>query len=122
MKAKSGLNKAIVDQGCGELTRQLSYKQHWRGGMLVLVSPQYTSQQCSKCRLIDDDNRPSQEVFHCQVCGHTENADTNAAKNILRERLCRLACPEKGVVHIGRRVTGQSDRSWKQEIRSRPVA
>ncbi len=58
----------------------------------------------------------------CQACGHTENADTNAAKNVLREGLSRLACPEKGVAHIGHRETGLSARSLKQEIRSWLVA
>ena len=66
VKARSGLNKAIVDQGWCELTRQLSYKQHWRGGILVLVPPQYTSQQFSKRRHIEADNWPSQVVFYCQ--------------------------------------------------------
>ena len=122
VKAKAGLNKAILDQGWGELTRQLSYKQHWRGGILVLVPPQYTSQQCSKCKHIDADNRPSQAVFQCQSCGHTENADTNAAKNILREGLSRLACPERGAAQIGHGETVQSDRSLKQEVRSRLLA
>jgi putative transposase len=122
VRAKSGLNKAILDQGWGELTRQLSYKQHWRGGVLVLVPPQYTSQQCSECGHVDADNRLSQAVFHCQACGHTENADTNAAKNILREGLSRLACPEKGAAFIEHRETVQSGRSLKQEIRSRLVA
>jgi len=122
VKAKAGLNKAIVDQGWGELTRQLSYKQHWRGGLLVLVPPQYTSQKCSECGHIESANRPSQAVFHCQACGHTENADTNAAKNILREGLSRLACPEKGATFIEHRETVQSGRSLKHEIRSRLVA
>jgi len=31
----------------------------------------------------------------------------------------RLACPEKGVAHIGHREMVLSDRSLKQEIRSR---
>jgi putative transposase len=78
VKAKSGLNKAILDQGWGELTRQLGYKQGWSGGLLVLVRPQHTSQKCSECGDIDSDNRPSQAVFQCQACEHTENADTNA--------------------------------------------
>lgn len=87
VKAKSGLNKAILDQGWGELKRQLGYKQSLRGGLLVVVPSQYTSQQCSECGYVDSDNRPSQAVFQCQACGHTKNDDTNAAKNILREGL-----------------------------------
>jgi putative transposase len=122
VKAKSGLNKAILDQGRGELTRQLSYKQHWRGGVLVLVPPQYKSQKCSECWHIEADNRPSQAVFLCKDCGHTENAGTNAAKHILREGLARLACPEKGVAHTGHREMVLSDRSLTQEIRSRLVS
>jgi len=37
VKAKSGLNKAILDQGWHEFRRQLIYKQQWRGGDVVLV-------------------------------------------------------------------------------------
>jgi putative transposase len=122
VKAKSGLNKSILDQGWGELMRQLGYKQNWRGGILVLVPPAYTSQQCSECGHIDAANRPSQAVFRCEACGHTENADTNAAKNILREGLSRLACPQKGAAFTGHRETVLSDLSRKQEIRSRLVA
>ena len=88
----------------------------------MLVPPQYTSQKCSECGHIEADNRPSQAVFHCQACGNTENADTNGAKNILREGLSRLACPEKGAAFIGHREMVQSGRSLKQEIRSRLVA
>ena len=87
-----------------------------------MIPPQYTSQQYSTCRHIVDDNRPSQAVVHFQVCGHTENVDINAAKYILREGLSRLACPEKGVAHMGHRETGLSDRSLKQQIRSRLIA
>src|SRR5664279_5385038 len=84
--------------------------------------PQYTSQKCSECGRVEADNRSSQSVFHCKACGHTENADTNAAKNVLREGLSRLACPEKGVALKGHRETVQLHRSLKQEIRSRLVA
>ena len=37
---------------------------------------------CPVCGCIDDENRPSQEVFECIECGHKDNADFNAAKNI----------------------------------------
>ena len=47
------------------------------------VSPYNTSITCSTCGNVDRANRRSQEVFECSVCAHTENADVNAAKNIL---------------------------------------
>jgi putative transposase len=36
VRAKSGLNKAILDQGWFEFRRQLDYKLNWAGGRLVL--------------------------------------------------------------------------------------
>lgn len=83
VKAKSGLNRAILDQGWFEARRQLEYKQLWRGGRVVAVSPHYTSQTCSECGHIDKTSRHSQETFCCTKCGFKSNADTNAAKNIL---------------------------------------
>ncbi len=83
VKAKSGLNKSILDQGWFEFRRQLDYKLFWMGGMLAEVNPRHTSQRCSCCGHTAKENRVSQDVFRCQVCGHEENADVNAAKNIL---------------------------------------
>lgn len=40
VKAKSGLNRSILDQGWYEFWHQLQYKQAWRGGWLVAVVPQ----------------------------------------------------------------------------------
>ena len=36
--AKSGLNKAILDQGWGRFRTMLEYKQAWRGGTVIAVS------------------------------------------------------------------------------------
>ena len=83
MRAKSGLNKSIMDQGWREFRRQLEYKQNWRGGKVIAVGPQYTSQKCSRCGNKHADNRKTQSEFVCMRCGHEENADINAAKNIL---------------------------------------
>ena len=44
--AKSGLNKAILDQGWGEFRRQLEYKLNWSCGMLIPVPAHYSSQTC----------------------------------------------------------------------------
>ncbi len=49
VKAKSGLNKAILDQGWGEFRRQLGYKLAWQGGMLIAVPPHHTSQTRPHC-------------------------------------------------------------------------
>jgi len=83
VRQKVGLNRAILDQGWGELKRQITYKQEWRGGMTLFVDPAYTSQECSACGHVSQENRPCQELFYCRKCGHTENADENAAKNVL---------------------------------------
>ena len=46
------------------------------------VYPAYTSQQCSICSHTEKGNR-SRGMFKCQKCGYTDDADINAAKNIL---------------------------------------
>ena len=43
VRQKSGLNRAILDQGWGEFRRQLDYKLAWRGGHLIAVPPHNTS-------------------------------------------------------------------------------
>ena len=47
-----------------------------------IVSPKYTSQTCSMCGHIEQGNRNG-IVFRCKKCGHEENADIQASKNIL---------------------------------------
>jgi putative transposase len=46
------------------------------------VPPQHTSQECPKCGYTAAENRKA-EKFKCVVCGHYDDADVNAAKNIL---------------------------------------
>lgn len=94
VKAKSGLNKSILDQGWYELRRQLEYKQSWQGGLVVAVPPAGTSQRCSSCGHEAAASRRSQAEFVCVACGYAEHADLNAAKNIARAGHARLACGE----------------------------
>lgn len=49
---------------------------------LSTVQASYTSKMCPICGCIEDENRPNQETFECVECGHKDNADFNAAKNI----------------------------------------
>ena len=105
VRAKSGLNRTILDQGWYEMRRQLEYKQLWRGGQVLAVPPAYTSQRCACCGHTAKENRLSQSKFRCQVCGYTANADVNGARNILAAGHAVLACGEMV----------QSGRSLKQE-------
>jgi putative transposase len=94
VKAKSGLNKAILDQGWYEFRRQLDYKLAWNGGQLVAVPPRNTSRTCPCCGHIAKENRLSQARFECVECGFEENADLVGAINVLRAGHARLACAE----------------------------
>ncbi len=100
VRAKSGLNRSILDQGWYEMRRQLEYKQLWRGGQVLAVPPAYTSQRCACCGHTAKENRLSQSKFVCQVCGYTANADVNGARNILAAGHAVLACG--GMVQSGR--------------------
>lgn len=94
VKAKSGLNKAILDQGWYEFRRQLDYKLAWNGGQLNAVPPQNTSRTCPCCGHIAKENRLSQARFKCVECGFEENADLVGAINVLRAGHARLACAD----------------------------
>lgn len=80
---KAGLNKAILAKGWHRLEIALRNAARYTGTALVLVDPAYTSQTCYLCKHVDTKSRESQAVFRCTACGHTDHADTNAAKNIL---------------------------------------
>ncbi|MEN9424446.1 MAG: hypothetical protein RL122_1829 [Pseudomonadota bacterium] len=89
---KSGLNKAILDQGWGEFRRQLDYKLAWKGGMLFAVPPHYTSQECPECHHVAADNRQTQAQFVCVQCHYENNADHVGAINVLERGYRLLAC------------------------------
>ncbi len=94
VKAKSGLNKSILDQGWHIFRSMLQYKSQWLGGEIILVSPKYTSQKCSHCGYIAKENRKTQSKFNCVSCGFEMNADHNAAINILAAGHAVFQLPE----------------------------
>jgi putative transposase len=96
VRAKSGLNKSILDQGWFEFRRQLDYKLAWHGGRLVAVPPQNTSRACPRCDHVAADNRRTQARFACVECGFEDNADVVGALNVLRAGHARLACEVSG--------------------------
>jgi putative transposase len=90
--AKSGLNRSILDKGWSMFARLPDYKLADRGGELIEVPPEYTSQMCAECGVISRESRKSQSEFVCVGCGQSANADTNAARNILSLGHRRWAC------------------------------
>ncbi|MDP1593546.1 MAG: transposase [Gallionella sp.] len=105
VKAKSGLNKSILDQGWFEFRRQLEYKQVWLGGDVLAVPARNTSRTCPACGYVSADNRQTQAKFACMDCGYENNADIVGAINVLERGHRLLACGE----------LAQSGRSVKQE-------
>jgi putative transposase len=85
VRLNSGVARKMLDSGFGTFKEMLVYKFIERGKHLGLVNPAYTSQKCSECLAVDKKSRLSQSEYVCTSCGHIDNADYNAAKNILRE-------------------------------------
>lgn len=91
VKKKSKLNRNILKQGWGYARIFLKYKSMWRGKLCHDdVPPFYTSQTCYECRYREEKNRVG-DNFLCLRCKHEDHADVNAAKNILRAGLARIA-------------------------------
>lgn len=91
---KSGLNKAILDQGWAMFFAMLDeYMKEW-GGEVYAVPPAYTSQTCPHCNHVSAASRPAQALFHCENCGYEGNADRVAAVNLLRRGQRLRACGE----------------------------
>jgi putative transposase len=113
VRAKSGLNKSILDQGWFEFRRQLQYKLGWNGGVLVAVPPHNTSTTCPLCDHVAAENRRTQAQFKCVNCGYEQHADVVGAMNVLARGHRVAACGEEGS-GSGRR-TRTKPASVKQE-------
>ncbi len=94
VRQKTGLNRAILDQGWGKFRRQLEYKAAWKGAQLIAVPAHYTSQTCPCCGHVSRDNRKTQSQFRCAECGFKNHADVVGAINILARGRRVLACGE----------------------------
>lgn len=83
-KTVSSLRKALGGWAFYQLRSFISYKAEMAGIPVRIVNPAFTSQTCSKCFRCEKSNRKTRSKFECVSCGHRENADLNAAKNISR--------------------------------------
>lgn len=114
VRQKAGLNRSILDQGWGLLEQMLIYKTSRRGGEVIKVPAPYTSQRCSACGHVDKASRKKKQ-FVCTRCAHADDADINAAKNVLAAGLAVLACRPVATGNAGVEDTGQSARPVKRQ-------
>ena len=92
VRQKAGLNRRILESAWGRVRLYVRYKARRRGKLLLSVPAQYSSQECAECRHTHPENRRSQSLFLCQRCGHTDNADHNAARVIARRGVEAILC------------------------------
>jgi len=67
-----------------ELIKQKAVRENIE---VVYVDPFHTSQTCSMCGNYEEGQRVDQKSFRCKKCGHEENADMNAARNIAQSEV-----------------------------------
>ena len=75
-------NRKVKFLGLSSLKKEVEHIARKYDIAVSTVQASYTSKMCPICGCIEDENRPNQEIFECIECGHKDNADFNAAKNI----------------------------------------
>lgn len=116
---KAGLNRSILNGGFYQFRTRLEAKVNARSGKFIAVNPAYTSQTCAACGYVAKENRVTQDQFRCVECGHENNADINAAQNIL----VRALNPNKEIVVTPRRKKERSQQgdSHPESLPTEPV-
>lgn len=79
------LAQALADAGMAEIDRLLTYKLHWRGGVLVKADPFFpSSKMCASCGTVKAKLSLAERTFRCEEpgCGWVCDRDLNAAINL----------------------------------------
>lgn len=127
VRGNRGLNREINDQGWSKFLQCLDAKAESAGRQVVRVNPRNTSRTCHECGEVDPESRKAAR-FCCTACGHTDDADVNAARNILAlaRREVRpgrghraptrtdYALPEKPLAESSRRRAWSSEQEGEQ--------
>jgi IS605 OrfB family transposase len=80
-RARRATNRRLSNWSFYQLRPFIEYKAQIAGVPVIKVDPAYTSQTCSNCGHRDRKNRDGSD-FQCKGCGHSMDADYNAAINI----------------------------------------
>ena len=103
VKAKSGLNREILNTGWTSLVQMLGYKCR----EVIGINPAFTSQTCHACQEVNKEFRKGRR-FKCVACGHADHADLNAARNILASGIGAAA--RRGALALATPTTREKDR------------
>ena len=96
---KTGLNRSMSEQAWSTFFFMLEYKAERAGTRFEKVDPKYTSQTCSRCGTVDAESRKD-ERFRCVHCEFTDDADHNAAVNVLSRGMSIWGFPDAGELVI----------------------
>jgi putative transposase len=79
------LARAISDMGFGTFRQMLTYKAEAYGCTVHVASRWFPSSKlCRLCGAVNDTLALADRLFTCTACGHTEDRDIHAAKNLER--------------------------------------
>jgi len=101
VRAKAGLNRALLDAGFGMLATLIREKAAHAARDVVSVDPRNSSRTCAECGHVAKESRAGAR-FACVGCGHQADADVNAARVILlRAQLAPTRVPgtARGKLH-----------------------
>ena len=106
------LAKSITDASWYQFRAWLEYYGRVFGKVTVAVPPQYTSQDCSQCGARVQKSLSTRT--HICKCGHVQDRDHNAARNIL----------QKGLATVGHTGSWASDslNAWGEDVRPAPMS
>ena len=101
------LAKSISDAAWTQFRSWVEYFAKVFGVVTVAVPPHYTSQNCSNCGKVVKKTL-STRTHTCLHCGHVQDRDHNAARNILEKAL-------RTAGHVGTHASGETDQYLGEE-------
>ncbi len=113
------LARAISDIGFYQIRQLLTYKMEDRGHELKFADRFYPSSKlCNCCGESHKELTLSDRVFSCPFCGHTEDRDLNAAKNLALVATTQAHWERKGRGEVKSPVSSNTNRnsSMKRQL------
>jgi len=103
IRASRSQRRVLHSWAFADLQTKIAYKAKRVGVSVCYVDPRNTSRECRVCGHIEKANRKTRDQFACLACGHTADADVNAARVIARRAEVIRPCAEAvrlGIEHV----------------------